>query len=436
MDIIKLDYAARLVGCLLAGVLLAGCSEQLLPAATGPDAPAGTFCFRLPEADHTRITYDGIFSDFQENDTVGCLIYTRDAGGEFSYAANAKWHYYNAVLVLDKVFEYKEWSPTSTDVTGLISRLNPGSQDGYLKIEAADKELAFYFYYPYADLANLTKDVSDALVAYSEDQASTDFYRLPGYPNWVGCTGLTFTDEYGNNKNLESATVQDYTLRYTACALPSSGYQKEWRMAATAFPCFVNHTQQSKEQLNHSDFLWVKCERDYLGKPITQACNHSIPLEFEKKTATVEIRADVALSDVCFQDENASIAMGTEINLLTGALTPYDRLTGVPDNEKKRKLLKENHRNMTKRLLPYAYEGNRKFRMTFVPQSGFDCRLSFTINGTAHQIDLGERIMELKEGNLYTIHINRLGDYSITIQDWEFGHIEFIEPVETTPSNP
>lgn len=441
------------IACLLLVVALCACTDHAL---TDPDdnTPAAGLRFTVPAEANTRITYDGRFSTFEEGDEVGCIIATRPAESNdaFAYAAHAKWHYHNEVLLLDEVFTVGTWDwnskkYTRTEVTDLIQRLDATSESGYLKLPENDNtkniEYAFYFYYPYTDEVLLAEDVKKAIETYNAD-TSTPFYRLLSYPNCATNENLTFKNQHNNGVTLSNGIddVYAYCNLYSFTGISTnskdessySNLNHSW----LTYPCFVNHTQQTKAQLNNSDFLWIDCQtmRDGQTRITTDTGIAPIPLAFKKKTATIEVISEAELEDVYFQSEYNGLVRGMQINLQSGVLTSYDNITETS--------VQKTNQRYTGQFLPcdlatlttpvVEEEKGKKFRLTLAPQTAFNCNLVFKIDETTghdhinHTIALGDRISQLREGYLYTIRINKKGDYSIVIQDWVFGRIEIIDP--------
>ena len=272
--------------CLCALVLaLAGCTDHELPDAPSPSTePAGLRFTVTPMGATTRVSYDGVGSMFEEGETIGCIIATRDAnaadGTAYTYAANSRWTYKGGYLVLDAVFTCSwswnnggQWEETSN--TTLIKETNPDADDGFLTIEDATKHYAFYFYYPYIGISTLSDDYNQAVSSYQEN-ASVPFYQLPQYPN---CDVTNITAPTGD--------ATSYKDNYLMSAAGSTEDSNGMRMYLwTAYPSFVNHTQTSKAQINNSDFLWVSRE------DITSASSQRVNLQFQKKMATIEVDSD------------------------------------------------------------------------------------------------------------------------------------------------
>ena len=193
------------------------------------------------------------------------------------------------------------------------------------------------------------------------------------------------------------------------------------RYSWQTYPCFVNHTQSTETQTNHSDFLWVKHEG------ITQASSQRVNLVFEKKTATIEVESDTPLSSIYFQPQGAQqMYRGRQINLQTGRLTNYSTSWQLQQTNF--------YFTESERLLPYDNSNGAKtnFRLSLPYQEEFLCNLCFTLNnGTedkAYTIDLSNNIPSLQEGYLYIIHISQSGETTFDIVDWEDGNLEILDP--------
>ena len=305
--------------CLCALVLaLAGCTDHELPDAPSPSTePAGLRFAVTPMGATTRVSYDGVGSMFDEGETIGCIIATKDAnaadGTAYTYAANSRWTYKGGYLVLDAVFTCSwswnnggQWEETSN--TTLIKETNPDADDGFLTIEDVTKHYAFYFYYPYIGISTLSDDYNQAVSSYQEN-ASVPFYQLPQYPN---CDVTNITAPTGD--------ATSYKDNYLMSAAGSTEDSNGMRMYLwTAYPSFVNHTQTSKAQINNSDFLWVSREG------ITSTSSQRVNLAFEKKMATIEVDSDIQLNDIYFAANKANTLLrGNIINLATGTLIAYD----------------------------------------------------------------------------------------------------------------
>lgn len=401
--------ATCITSCLLGLLCLAGCTEQELPAA--PPAGQGQgLCFAVRQAD-TKMSYDNVRSDFEDNEAVGCIITVGD-----KYAVNSKWHYCRetGMLIFDfywgnKTVDWqKVWSQIDSDDTDndLINRSgsNPES-DGYISLER-EGIYNFYFYYPYVASDLLREEITNA----------SNSYKALTYPNILTTDFTSSTDVY----------TQCYV---TGEVMESGQTGASWSQTFTTYtwtnyPCFANHTQASQAQINNSDFLWVS------RTGITSASNQTINLVFQKKMATIEVVSDVQLTDVYFQAQSAgNLRRGKEINLSTGKLTDYTNPTydwEASFFQKNRYFTTDEH------ILPYDNSdgAGTDYRIVLPPQEAFPCNLTFTLQGTPHTIDLSTQINRLAEGTLYVIHINSRGESTLEIVDWQNEHYEILTPTD------
>lgn len=413
-----------ITSCLLGLLCLAGCTEQELPV-TPPAGQGQGLCFAVRQAD-TKMSYDNVRSDFEAGDTIGCVITVNG-----TYQANSAWHYNaaNGMLILDYIWGTKQnqWyiSRISYDDTTnnmLISRDNDTEGvTGFIGLKQ-EGTYNFYFYYPYIANDLIREDIYQAIDKYTEDN-STVFYRELQYPNSATNSNLQYTNQWGGAATLTKNDWSSFaTVNYTSgeAYTENNAPRYNWQ----AFPCFVNHTQTSKTQINNSDFLWVS------RTGITSASNQTINLVFQKKMATIEVVSDVQLTDVYFQAQSAgNLRRGKEINLSNGMLSDYTYPTAWAAT-----LFQENCCFTTdEQILPYnnsagAGADGTNYRLVLPAQDAFLCDLHFTLNGTAHTIDLSANIGSLAEGTLYIIHINREGETTLEIVDWENEHYEILDP--------
>lgn len=404
MNINRLRYICL---CLWTVWLLPSCTDH--DASVVSNEETGLLRFSVSSINaNSRISYDNVHSVFEDNDAIGCII---TVNGE--YAANSKWHY-NAntgMLIFDGIWGYKNytWSLISynDENNELLDRAttDENESDGFIKLER-EGIYNFYFYYPYVDNNSLQDDIDNGQGEYQSliypnalsvdyQTSNTDIYTqyyLIGEAKSQGENG----NPWGNPKTFTSYT---------------------W----TSYPCFVNHTQTSKQQINNSDFLWVKQEG------LNQSANQSINLTFLKKTATIEIDSDIQLSNVYLQaNADQSLRRGKSINLQTGKLEDYPYSTNWDAS-----IQQENvYFIETERLLPYDNLSNAgtNFRVIFPAQDAFPCSLHFTLNNVPREVDLSTNISSLNEGFLYIIHINQAGETTLEIVDWENEHFEILHP--------
>ena len=404
----------------LSACCFSACSEEEWAGGTPGGESAGLRFAVAPMGAATKVSYEGVTSQFDEGETIGCIIATKDLTADentpYAYAANSRWTYTGGYLVLEEVYTWGSWdnnthSRAKTVQTGLISATNPDSNDAFLTIQDANKRYAFYFYYPYIDESILYQDFTDATAQYGND-SSTPFFRLIEYPNCN--TSTTIPTEDAN-------TAINKCMLMSAVDATENYYDGLRRYSWQTYPCFVNHTQSTKAQTNHSDFLWVKHEG------ITQASSQRVNLVFEKKTATIEVESDTPLSSIYFQPQGAQqMYRGRQINLQTGRLTNYSTSWQLQQTNF--------YFTESERLLPYDNSNGAKtnFRLSLPYQEEFLCNLCFTLNnGTedkAYTIDLSNNIPSLQEGYLYIIHISQSGETTFDIVDWEDGNLEILDP--------
>ena len=253
--------------CLCALVLtLAGCTDHELPDVPSPSTePAGLRFAVTPMGATTRVSYDGVGSMFEGNDNVGCII---TVNGQ--YAANSKWHYCasTGMLIFDGIWvnNNNTFSFANHDNNDLLARASTGNEagtDGFLTLKQ-NGAYNFYFYYPYLTGEMIRTDVTTVLNAYNANN-SLVFYRELQLPNIATNSNLSFKNQYGNNVSLQTSNIIDFIIAsYPTGEVRESAGAADWQNPAsyawTAYPCFVNHTQTSKAQINNSDFLWVSRE--------------------------------------------------------------------------------------------------------------------------------------------------------------------------------
>lgn len=374
--------------CILLSI--AACSDDRLAEVPSSNVSTG-FCFRIEEPT-TRISYNAEASQFENGDAIGCIIATRN-GDSYDFLANSEWHYNNGILVLAT-------ENINNDGTVILERDTEKDEDsGFIKI-TGDGNYYFFFYYPCITDALITADYANATEAYNNDN-SIPFYTLLSYPHWY--TGTTSTTDRS---------------QYTLCETPAnSGQFNAWN----SFPCFVNHYQASKKASNYSDFLWCIPSSNSTGG-LNTGSDNTINLRFKKKTATIEVITDIALQDIYFQSPvERSLLRGKKINLQDGTLSDYTY------NQYYGKQQQHMYMETTDLIRPYytqSSDSKHDYRVMLPAQKDFQCNLYFQLpNETEyHTLILNEQLTELKEGGLYVIHINRQGESTLEIVDWDNVH--------------
>ena len=418
--------------CLCALVLaLAGCNDHELPDVPSPNTePAGLRFAVTPMGATTRVSYDGVESMFEDNDNVGCII---TVNGQ--YAANSKWHYCasTGMLIFDGIWvnNNNTFSFANHDNNDLLARASTSYEagtDGFLTLKQ-NGTYNFYFYYPYLTGEMIRADVTTVLNAYKADN-SLVFYQELQLPNIATNSNLSFKNQYGNNVPLDTSNIIDFIIAsYPTGEVRESAGAADWQNPAsyawTAYPCFVNHTQTSKAQINNSDFLWVSRE------DIASASSQRVNLQFKKKMATIEVDSDIQLNDIYFAANKANTLLrGNIINLATGTLTAYDDPDPnyEPSVQKKNKYFKTDEHIIPCYRNQNIDEGINYYRIVLPYQPTFACNLCFTLEGKSYTIDLSTNIPSLEEGHLYTIHINQAGETTFDIVDWENDKFEILDP--------
>ena len=393
-------------------ISLTACTEETLPETETP--PTG-LCFQIQKTD-TRITYNETASLFDQGDVIGCVIATRN-GSEYQFLSNSKWHYTSGVLVLDD----------DGYNSNIIQRTTEDSEDGFLTITGNDTYY-FFFYYPYVTLDLVRTDINNAITKYNEDNSKT-FYQYLTFPHWATNEGLNANIGYDITLPTNDPTnwvIQSYALYFTLCGTAAAttntnnAIEHNW----TVFPCFVNHYQGSKTAANYSDFLWCSY---VMG--VNSTSDDAINLEFQKKTATIEVMSDIELTDIYFRSpEENSLLRGNKINLQTGELSNY--IFNVNGSIQERQMYMGTT-DIIRPLRMNTPSSTCNYRLMLPAQRGFRCNMYFSLQNdteTLHTIALDDNINELKTGGRYIIHINRRGESTLEIVDWEDDHFEILTP--------
>lgn len=340
-------------------LLTIGCGKQVAT----PEVDS-SHKFRFSADQLTKIEYDGLKSTFEDDDVVGCVIAQKASDGSFTYLCNSKWHYKGGYLILDAVMPntsttYDETGETQAANT-IIRRYNAGSEDGFLELKNQEIDYSFFFYHPYVDSNNASSTLTGAV-------AEADGWAWP--------------------------------VHYTPWS--------QW-------PVAVGIEHKDEASLEMDDILWVNYTVDYsdASKNINyETATYTVPLEFKKKTATVEVQADTDISDVYFQG-TSYIIRGKYLNLQDGTYSDIDYVSWATDITNK---CQEDDP-----FYPYAYD-TQNYRIMFPPQSGMDWNLHFVLNDTEYTVELEGDIPALEEDKLYIIHITKGGECTLEIVDWERG---------------
>lgn len=430
--------------CLCALVLaLAGCNGQEWEEMNAPEDKTAAFSFSVQDI-QTRVNYDFEHSFFDEEDLVGCVIAEVNADGTYTYLRNSAWKYQNGMLVFKYYWGWKMgtdqrnqssvfWDkiyPADTEVQGQYDQtevtykiIAPDTDkvgeyltSPYLTANP-DKELKFFFYYPYVDNELLAKNYA-SIISSSESEK----YKLIAYPNCATTTTPLPSTSTDGGWNSITLTGEVHTEdQNTWGQLNKYGWQ--------AYPCFVNHTQgdinaagQANDQrLQNSDFLWTA------SPDINVNSQSRVSLLFQKKTATILVYSETQLDDIYFKANEANTLLrGNIINLARGTLTAYDDPNQYYESsvQKKNKYFKADERIIPRYRGQDVAEGSNYYfyRLVLPAQEECSFKMHFEIaeGGINQDIDLSadDHLSTLKEGYLYSIRISKDGKTVIRINDW------------------
>ena len=430
--------------CLCALVLaLAGCNGQEWEEMNAPEDKTAAFSFSVQDI-QTRVNYDFEHSFFDEEDLVGCVIAKVNADGTYTYLRNSAWKYQNGMLFFQYYWGWKmgtnQWEvmyskiyPNDTEYQGQYDQtvvtykiIAPDTDKGgeyltspYLTANP-DKELKFFFYYPYVDNELLAKNYA-SIISSSE----SDKYKLIAYPNCAtATTSIPTTDD---NKDWNGITLtgevaaSEENHQYTAAGL---FHRYGWQ----AYPCFVNHTQgdvnaagQTNDQrLQNSDFLWTA------SPEINVNSQSRISLLFKKKTATILVYSETKLDDIYFMaNGEQTLIRGKQINLTTGDLNNYTYSTNWSNFPQQANMYFKADEHIIPRYRGQdVAEGSNYYfyRLVLPAQEECSFKMHFEIaeGGINQNIDLSadDHLSALKEGYLYSIRISKDGKTVIRINDW------------------
>lgn len=434
----------------------------------------------------TRVTNHGLSSEFEEGDAVGCVIAFRDAATDkYDYQATTKWHYHInetgelGVLVLDSVYaddgtECDSHAATADDL--IYPHPDYPVNNGYVKLNPSavgkpdNAEYCFFFYYPFINS-------TDVDAAFDEITTSKDPCKLKipfsGYALELPDSPDNYWYET-NKKNLTVVGFPDSETKYFTNGTKFGNNQ--WNMENeqhphfcwTAFPCFASIAQGSNEQLNNSNFMWVRYVMDQKddSKSITkedETTHYTVCLEFRKKMAAIDLviedeEISMVDGDLYYRNipETKSVnwgnandkcenffIIGKRIDLSTGLFTDYPQCRNKtiqgPYPEAEYAAVMASHvcdayeytyntkkKNSYNRVHPCPL-GDGVFRMVLPPQTSFKCELHFIKADNEYKIDLYSKIPILKENTLYTIRLRSTDEWDVIIRDWEKGSGMLIE---------
>ncbi len=208
------------------------------------------------------------------------------------------------------------------------------------------------------------------------------------------------------NPDMEYAFLFFYS--YNETDLPTS---ETWK----SYPVTVKTDFSVEGAFNASDHLWARHTDNQAQYKAGKT--YDVNLEFQKKTATVEIHCDHG-TEYTIDEVWIDAISGTEgvqtsmhMNLTSGTFTTSDtggRYDGVITPGKVAEEDGSIHES--------------GYRMIFVPQTILSWRLHARVTEneveTTYNIPLEDKLRVLEEGKLYIFHIAKAGDGSILIKDW------------------
>ena len=428
-------------------------------AVTG-DTTAG-YTFTIDGDAVTRLSHSGVTTTFESGEAVGCILCTMDTEGNYAYKANSKWTYSGGYLVPTTIYTTTSTtddnstttsSTTSADVPTYSSASSSdllAYNDNYVYVISSDRLYPF-FYYPFIDNNTYSYVPSYSVNSTTENTGDTevtddtDDTEVTDDTDDTGDTEDTTEDETTETETTTyllmglagESTDADYSdITTTVNGTETSTGYKTKTYAWTSYPVFIN-TDQSAESTtgddgntttttykqDYSDFLWTSYPTG-----ISSYSTGEINLEFEKKTATIEIDADEAISSVALYpttstESTGRIDVGNYINLQTGEYNTssdnglsYHRLTSSTDY-----------------ITPLTVTSGTDYRFILPPQTSLTGNevLQFTYDSdddkTTRTIKLTDFASKLEAGKYYKVNVEKQKDTY---------YLYFTDPVATTVSS-
>lgn len=363
---------------------LVSCSDQ---SADTPDPAAGSLSLRFavdPISTGSRVSHDGYKSTFEPGDKIGCIIIDTKKAGDDQYMANTCWSYNNdGFLILEKVFDssnVQQNAGSNTIITPDADKVDEGNE--WVKLIDGNADYKLLFYYPYTGIAEIKEEL----------QTATDPSDI-SYPNVI-------KGDLNTDNNFVSQNYIIFPVGKTD-VLWGSDLSLRW----SCYPAFVNIDQSDKAKFNRSEFMYET------STPSNSS--GTVSLKFKKKTADIEVDSDIELSDVYFQNAANGLIRGRAFDFSSDAFIPIEYVQQWETPIFRR----ETNVMIKDKFMPY--HDNGKYRIILPAQDNFDCDLCFNIGENAYTIALEQNITELKENHLYIIHINKAGECTIKINDWQ-----------------
>ena len=401
-------------------------------AITG-DTTAG-YTFTIDGDAVTRLSHSGVTTTFESGEAVGCILCTMDTDGNYAYKANSKWTYSGGYLVPTTIYTTSSAtddnstttsSTTSADVPTYSSASSSdllAYNDNYVYVISSDRLYPF-FYYPFIDNNTYSYVPSYSVSSTTENTGDTE---VTDDTDDTGDTEDTTEDETTETETTTyllmglagestDTNYSDITTTGEDGTQTSTGYKTK-TYAWTSYPVFIN-TDQSAESAtdddgntttttykqDYSDFLWTSYPTG-----ISSYSTGEINLEFEKKTATIEIDADEAISNVALYPTTSSestgrIDVGNYINLQTGEYDT-DSYNGL-----------SNHRltSSTDYITPLTVTSGTDYRFILPPQTSLTGNevLKFIYDSdddeTTRTIKLTDIASKLEAGKYYKVNVEK-----------------------------
>lgn len=444
----------------ICAILLAACTDEVAP----PKAPqpAGAMCFTV-EAGETRVKDDMYRATFQNGDKVGCVIAVKE-NGAWAFKTRSQWHYQDGALIPDSVWktvtttqqiDHGTWTETKSETkTGYfpIIAVDPTDEDyimldpardatkGYFQLTKANTEYGFFFVYPLLTDDIMMGRVKDNKVATRDGGLLWSDLPFVLYEAGLDRTLFSLNNSASIYSNLHRfVTVGPFDSQNVQQS-NTSFYHYDWHH----YPAFVclnqNDTQNSPDRNNDetrgwlrrimfSNWMWTRAVADTrdASQPITQTTAvHTYPLVFHKKMGAIEIISQDPLTNVSIDATNTNgLTSGIELNMETGALTNYvhSEHDWLNTTWQSKACVMHNSvgsyvyrpRNWVTKRADNLYHQ----RLILPPQPFQSATMTFTLFGIQHTIAIGQNIKKIEENKLYIIRLDRQGDPSFIIRNWQ-----------------
>lgn len=436
----------------ICALLLAACADEVTPP-TAPQ-PAGSMCFTV-EAGETRVKDDMYRATFQNGDKVGCVIAAKQ-NGNIAYQVNSEWEVHDGNLLpkyvnkctqcwmADQDHSMQDGVPSTdadgniiqgTDMDLLIAKdlqRDPQGTKGYIKL-LQTYDYCFYFYYPY-----LSEQVMIDTLRHDKMWSGLERTNLPYvlYDKTLSASDFAQSD---------IATWHTNAHRYIPVGPANSsdwqcgsGHKHFMQYNWTAYPAFVclnqNENKRNPEAVDNytrpltfSNWMWTSATVDTrdASQPINQTtATHTFPLVFHKKMGAIEIISQDPITNAQI-DAPEGLVSGVRLNLQTGVVSQYTYNSNgsVPEKACRTHFTRDGGGVDSYPFQPHNL-GRRSDnlyhkRLILPPQTFKSATLTFTLLGLQHTIAIGQNIKQIEENKLYIIRLDRQGDPTFIIRNWQ-----------------